>query len=168
MTEFTRSIKLLNELKNDDDVRQRFRDDSDAVLREFGIEGEEGDRFRNRFEEGDLRILGWTISGDYSVLSPWPMAESNRVVRQVSPNPIKGNEETEVAIVGRGFKAGDRVGFRRQGEGEVDVEAHEVVIVGPDLVQAKVVMTMSGTYDVVVGRMAGAGFLAGGLTVSEA
>lgn len=166
MTEFARSIKLLNELKNDDEVRQRFQEDPDVILREFGIEGEEGDRFKNRFEDGDLRILGWKISGEFTVLSPWPMTESNRVLRQVSPNPIKRREETEIVIVGNGFRVGDRVGFRLQG-GTVEVEAHEVEIVGVDRVRAKLLMTTAGTYDVVVGRMAGAGFLNGGLTVSE-
>jgi len=166
MTEFARNIKLLNELKNDDEVRQRFQDDADAVLAEFGIEGEEGDRFKNRFEDGDLRVLGWKISGEFTVLSPWPMTPSDRVLREVTPNPIKRNVETEIVIVGSGFKVGDRVGFRLQGGGG-EVEAHEVEIVGADRVRAKLLIATVGTYDVVVGRMVGAGFLNGGLTVNE-
>lgn len=164
MTEFARSIKLLNELKNDDDVRQRFKDDPEALLAEFGIEGEEGDRFTNRFEDGDLRVLGWKINGEFRVLSPWPMTESDRELREVTPNPVSRNVETEIVIVGSGFRVGDRVGFRLQG-GAVEVEAHEVEIVGGDRVRAKLLMTTAGTYDVVVGRMAGAGFLNAGLTV---
>jgi len=164
MTEFTRSIKLLNQLKNDDEAREHFQDNPDEVLREFGIEGEEGDRFKNRFEDGELRVLGWRLGASIGVLSPWPMTESNRVLRRVSPNPIRRNEETEIEIVGSGFKPGDRVGFRLQG-GEVEVEAHEVEIAASNLVRAKVRTATEGTYDVVVGRMAGAGFLNGGLTV---
>lgn len=166
MTEFTRSIKLLNGLKNDDDVRQRFQDDPDALLLEFGIEGEEGDRFKNRFEDGDLHVLGWTINGEFRVFSPWPMLGTDRVVREVTPNPVKRNVETEIVIVGSGFRVGDRVGFRLQG-GTVDVEAHEVEIVGGDRVRAKLLLTTLGAYDMVVGRMASAGWLNAGMTVIE-
>lgn len=170
-TEFTRSIKLLNRLNTEDFACERFENDPDTMLREFGIHGEEADRFKNRWEDGDLRVLGWRITQDYRVLSPWPMNEGDRTVRSVTPGTIDIDRDVELVIEGSRFRIGDRVGFRRQdvegdGSGKRDFEAYDVDFVDPGRIIARVNISRTGVYDVAVGRLPSAGFLDAGLRVA--
>lgn len=170
-TEFTRSIKLLNRLNTDESALESFENDADTILREFGIQGEEADRFKNRWEDGDLRVLGWRITQDYRVLSPWPMIAGDREVRSITPGTIGVDQDVELVIVGSRFRIGDRVGFRRQdaegdGSGERDFEAHDVRYVDQGRIIARVNISQTGTYDVAVGRLASAGFLDAGIQVA--
>lgn len=175
-TEFARSIRLLNRLNGDESARAQFESDPEAVLQEFGINGEEGDRFKDRWVDGELRVLGWRITENFRILSPWPMNAGDREVRQVDPNPITVNVDTELVIHGQNLRLGDRVGFRRQSDestgktGGTDpdfesYEAHEIEFVTATKIIACVNIPSRGTYDVAVGRLASAGFLNGGLQV---